>query len=41
MALDIYTFGSGSYVVEALHAVKMFMGSGSYTTLVRIAGSCW
>ncbi|QTR51578.1 conjugal transfer protein TraG N-terminal domain-containing protein [Candidatus Thiothrix anitrata] len=38
MALDIYTFGSGSYVVEALHAVKMFMGSGSYTTLVRIAG---
>lgn len=38
MALDIYTFGSGSYVVEALHAVKMFMGSSSYTTLVRIAG---
>jgi TraG-like protein, N-terminal region. len=38
MAFDIYTFGSGSYVVEALHAVKMFMGSSSYTTLVRIAG---
>lgn len=35
---DVYTFGSGSYVVEALHAVKMFMGSSSYTTLARIAG---
>ncbi len=38
MAMEIYTFGSGSYVVEALHAVKMFMGSSSYSTLARIAG---
>lgn len=35
---EIYTLGSGSYVVEALHAIKMFMGSDSYTTLVRLAG---
>lgn len=38
MMFDIYTFGSGSYVVEALHAIKMFMGSSSYSTLARIAG---
>jgi hypothetical protein len=38
MALDIYTFGSGSYVVEALQSIKMFMGSDSYTSLARIAG---
>jgi muramidase (phage lysozyme) len=38
MALDIYTFGSGSYVVEALQSVKMFMGSDSYVSLARIAG---
>jgi murein DD-endopeptidase MepM/ murein hydrolase activator NlpD len=38
MTFEIYTFGSGSYVVEALHAIKMFMGSNSYSTLARIAG---
>lgn len=38
MTFDIYTYGSGSYVVEALHSVKMFMGSNSYSTLARIAG---
>jgi hypothetical protein len=38
MLFDIYTFGSGSYVVEALQSVKMFMGSNSYSTLARIAG---
>ncbi|WMP17323.1 conjugal transfer protein TraG N-terminal domain-containing protein [Thiothrix lacustris] len=38
LAVDIYTFGSGSYVVEALQSIKMFMGSSSYVTLVRIAG---
>ncbi|MDD5394993.1 MAG: conjugal transfer protein TraG N-terminal domain-containing protein [Thiothrix sp.] len=38
MLFEVYTFGSGSYVVEALQSVKMFMGSSSYSTLARIAG---
>lgn len=35
---EIYTFGSGSYVVEALQSIKMFMGSSSYSSLARVAG---
>lgn len=38
MALEIYTYGSGSYVTEVFHFIKMFMGSGSFSSLVRLVG---
>ena len=38
MALEIVTWGSGSYIQQALTVLSTMAGSGEWTTLARIAG---
>lgn len=39
MAYEIYTFGGGAYLAQLFTSLKLFMGSDSFTTLIRLAGA--